>query len=153
MEIGYPQKPMAFYEVNQAVISPMLKSALISTIRAHSRAIWFSQGAGLEQIIVFRYISTKLQLAGIFTKPRRDSYQASSHESVKAFNQDQEASKKTRIPPHPRRVCSDYMVIGIIGKCYAYFLLYVYVVILYFYTLWKKKEYFPTHDLMSQQLY
>ena len=70
-EIGHPQRPVVFYVDNQAVISLMLKSDFnFQTKSKHIRVRYdFLKEQVRNNVVVFRYIPTELQLAEIFTKP------------------------------------------------------------------------------------
>ena len=127
-EIGHPQKPVVFYEDNQAVISLMLKSDFnYQTKSKHVRVRYnFLKEQVRNNVIVFRYIPTELQVADIFTRERffyfrdcllgRTPVKPLPPESVKTYEQDKKASKKTHPTSSPRGVL---LLIGIICKCYV----------------------------------
>ena len=106
-EIGHPQKPVVFYENNQAVISLMLKSDFNYQTKSKHISVryQFLKEQVRNNVIVFRYIPTELQLADIFTKPiigerffyfrdcllGRTPTKHLPPESVKTYEQDKEA--------------------------------------------------------------
>ena len=70
-DIGHPQKPVVFYEDNQAEISLMLKSDFNNQTKSkhiHVRYDFLKEQVR-NNVIVFRYSPTELQPADIFTKP------------------------------------------------------------------------------------
>ena len=70
-ELHIPQEPVVFYEDNQAVIHMMTRQdANFQTRSKHVRVRYdFLREQVAERKLIFRYISTDLQLADVMTKP------------------------------------------------------------------------------------
>ena len=70
-ELRIPQEPVVFHEDNQAVIHMMSRQdANFQTLSKHVRVRYdFLREQVAERKLIFRYISTDLQLADVMTKP------------------------------------------------------------------------------------